>query len=39
MRGKKKDYKIFEKKKKKQSNNWNDREGFEKKVNIDMNRI
>lgn len=25
--------------KKKNSNNWNDREGFEKNVNIDMNRL
>ena len=32
--------KIFEKKKKNQeSNNWNDRERFEKKVNIYMNRL
>ena len=32
--------KIFEKKKKNQdSKNWNDRERFEKKVNIYMNRL
>ena len=30
--------KIFEKKKQ-ESNNWNDRERFEKKVNIYMNRL